>query len=336
MNNELSNLINNCQVCLTNRRQNSKQELIPHEIPDRAWAKVGIDLFYFQGKNFILVIDYFSKFIEIKKLHNTLADYVIDCLKDIFSRQGIPETVMSDNGPQFTSQSFNRFSREWGFTHITSSPHYPQSNGQVERAIQTVKNILKKTLEDRIDYRMALLEYLNTPISQNLASPAELLQSRKMRSILPTPKALLMPKVQLNTKETLKNRQLNQKQYYDRSAKSLTVLKVGQKVKIKNDITNKWISGIITEILKYRSYKIRLNCGRIMVRNRRHIIPDSSDRDDVPHYDLSYDDIIPLPTVNNSTQPVNAPAPERLLTNLYITRSGRASRPTSRYGIPTV
>lgn len=216
INNELKNLIDNCQVCLSFRKQNSKQELIPHEVPERSWEKVGVDLFQLKGKDYLLLVDYFSKFVEIIALHTTTSENIIDCLKNIFMRQGIPKIVMSDCGPQFSSTKFKEFSTNWCFNHVTSSPHFPQSNGQIERTIQTVKNIMKKTLEDRQDYRLALLEYLNTPLSQNLASPAELLQSRKFRTILPISSKLLTPMLQKNVRTALVERQTIQKHYFNR------------------------------------------------------------------------------------------------------------------------
>ncbi|XP_059061148.1 uncharacterized protein K02A2.6-like, partial [Achroia grisella] len=196
LNNDLKNMITNCNICLTHRKSNQKEELQPHEIPNRPWAKVGMDLFEIKGCHYLLMVDYFSKFFEIVQLPVTTSEYVINCIKNIFSRQGIPNIVMSDCGPQFVSHIFKQFAQEWNFIHTTSSPRYPQSNGQIERTVQTVKNIIIKTSESHTDYRIALLEYLNTPLDENLASPAELLQSRKLRSVIPVSDRLLKPKIQ--------------------------------------------------------------------------------------------------------------------------------------------
>jgi hypothetical protein len=83
-----------------------------------------------------------------------------------------------------SSLSFLLFAKSWKFQHGTSSSHYAQSNGQAERTVQTIKNMLKKTRIDGTEFRLALLEYLNTPISSKLASPSELLNNRKLRSIV--------------------------------------------------------------------------------------------------------------------------------------------------------
>ena len=103
----------------------------------------------------------------------------------MFARYGIPgETVYSDNGPLFNSLEMRTFAKEWRFIHSTSSPTYPQSNGMVERNIQTVKNMFKKVESDNKDPWIALLEYRNNPLDTGLESPNELMFGRKVRGII--------------------------------------------------------------------------------------------------------------------------------------------------------
>jgi len=91
------------------------------------------------------VVDYFSRFIEISKLQQSQSSSeVINRTKAIFSCHGVPQEVISDNGLQFSSLDYSHFAAEYGFVLTTSSPQYPQSNGEVERAVQTVKQFLKK------------------------------------------------------------------------------------------------------------------------------------------------------------------------------------------------
>ena len=94
-----------------------------HQIPDRPWSKVATDLFTVSGNNYITIVDYFSDFVEVSELEDTTSHAVIQVLKEQFSRHGIPDTVTSDNGPQFSSQEFYEFSLTWEFNHVTSSPH---------------------------------------------------------------------------------------------------------------------------------------------------------------------------------------------------------------------
>ena len=110
-------------------------------------------------------------------------------LKTIFSRHGIPEIVRSDNGPQFASSEFAQFSKLYRFAHITSSPHYPQSNGEVERMVQTIKGMLKKPG----DPHLAVLAYRATPLPWCGLSPSELCMGRRLRTTVPQTSQQLTP-----------------------------------------------------------------------------------------------------------------------------------------------
>ena len=135
-------------------------------------------------------MDFYSRFIEISKLSGITADDVIGLLKSIFARHGIPNEVVSDNGPQYSSQRFADFSKEYNFVHTTSSPHYPQANGEAERAVRTIKSLSKKNS----DHYQALLSYRTTPLA-NGYSAAELLMGRKLRTTLPMFSRQLLPKL---------------------------------------------------------------------------------------------------------------------------------------------
>ena len=113
------------------------------------------DLFQLDGSTYLLAVDYFSRYPEVIKLTSTTSKAVISSLKAIFSRHGVPLVLMSDNGPQFDSSDMKQFANTYGFKHITSSPHYPQSNGLAERTVKTIKGLLKHTN----DQYMALLSY---------------------------------------------------------------------------------------------------------------------------------------------------------------------------------
>ena len=111
-------------------------------------------------------------------------------LKKVFNLQGMPDILFSDNGPQFDSEEFKDFSTSWGFEHVSSFPKYPQSNGEVERAVQTMKTILNKC----DDEYLALLTYRNTPL-HNGYSPAQLNMGRKLKTRVPIHPDELIPKV---------------------------------------------------------------------------------------------------------------------------------------------
>ena len=128
------------------------------------------------GATYIIASDYFSRYLEVIKLTTTTSSSVISALKSLFAKYGIPEEVVSDNGPQYASAEFCSFVKEYNFQHTTSSPHFPQSNGHAERAVQTAKRLLKNSK----DQHMALLSYRSTPLPWCGLSPAQLLMGRQI------------------------------------------------------------------------------------------------------------------------------------------------------------
>jgi len=170
MNDQIKKYIAKCYTCRSIDNKQQKETLRPQEVPSKPWAKVGTDLFVFDSKDYLITVDYYSNFWEIDDLADTKSTTVIKKLKAHFACQGIPDSVISDNGPQYASQDFQKFSKQWGFQHVTSSPSYPQSNG---KAVKTAKRLLIKAKVAGQDPYLALLDHRNTP-SQGLdSSPAQ-------------------------------------------------------------------------------------------------------------------------------------------------------------------
>ena len=189
MSKQIQEMIQNCDICNKNKPQRS-EPLITSPLPELSWQKLATDIFTWKGSNFLLVIDYYSRYVEIARLTSSTSASVIQHLSSIFARHGIPQILFSDNGPQYKSAEFASFAKQYGFQHVTSSPHYPQSNGEAERAVQTVKQLLNKSS----DPYLALLAYRTSPLS-NGYSPSELLMGRKLRTILPCSSQIVRPTV---------------------------------------------------------------------------------------------------------------------------------------------
>ena len=136
-----------CQECIK-RSQAAKEPLQPHDIPEGPWRKLGIDYFAFDGNSYVLICDYFSKFPFLYRAKTSFWS-LRECLIDIFSIEGYPDEIVSDNGPPFQSKEFAKFLSGLGIKHTTSSPGYPRSNGFIEQHIQTVKNMLSKSSNTR-------------------------------------------------------------------------------------------------------------------------------------------------------------------------------------------
>ena len=124
--------------------------------------------------------DYYSRYPEVAQLgQDTSSAEVISHMKGIFARHSIPETVISDNGPQYASHEFKEFARDYKFRSVTASPRYPKANGAAERMVQTIKHILKKS----DDPYLGLLAYRTAPLQSGF-SPSELLMNRQLRTNL--------------------------------------------------------------------------------------------------------------------------------------------------------
>ncbi|XP_024119581.1 uncharacterized protein K02A2.6 [Oryzias melastigma] len=270
MSKHIEEIVSKCAVCNEHQNSNSREPLLPHPVPDRPWEKVGTDLFHYNGADYVLCVDYFSKFPEIMKLKDTTSHSVIVAMKSMFARHGIPDVVISDNGPQYDCVEFKDFAESWEFRHVTSSPTHAQSNGQAERTIQTIKNLLKKSENEKGDPYVSFLEYRNTPLEGVGLSPAQLLMGRRLKGKIPMSTSLLIPKGSAQVKRQLRRRQEKQKLYFDRQTKTLPDLHAGEKIRMQRGAT--WQPAEVLHRHKQpRSFVVRTPDGRLYRRNRKHL-----------------------------------------------------------------
>ena len=188
-------------------------------------------------------------------------------LKSQFSRYGIPDVFYSDNQSNFVSQEFKDFAKDYGFNCVTSSPTMSNSNGLAERAVQTVKNLLRKAS----DPWKAMLNYRNTVIDDIGLSPAQMFFNRRLKTTLPISSPLLeygtLPK---NLRKQMKSRQKKQKHYYDRGSKPLKPLHPGDKVVMRYKDT--WTPATVKEKHEApRSDVVENSYGKTYRRNRKHL-----------------------------------------------------------------
>lgn len=326
MSTDIKNIVEQCLICAKFKPCNQKEPLQNFEICKYPWQQVGIDLMYFDNLTYLIVTDYYSKFIEIALLNkDSRSSNVITHLKSIFARHGIPLSLVSDGGPQFQSVEFKNFLNEWDIEHVVTSPYHSQSNGQAESSVKIVKNMLRKCKENGSDPYIALLHYRNTP-KNNLSSPAQLLMSRTLRDNIPVSYKRLKPKVvrfKEYEKSVVKNN-LNKSKYYNRNTKPLSMLQPNDHVYFKRNPKSHWEHATVKERCPdNRSYivedinKVRYRRNRVHLR---HKYCNGSDN--------------PTPMRSNSSQgrdegdrqePENPKFPQ-----LYKTKSGRVVRPTQR------
>ncbi|PFX21652.1 Transposon Ty3-I Gag-Pol polyprotein [Stylophora pistillata] len=328
---QIEDLVRECPTCIKTKT-NRAEPMIPTQLPERPFQKVGTDLFEWKGQEFVLGVDYFSRYCEIGVLRKATFQEVINHLKAIFARHGIPETVISDNGPQYSAE-FTKFAEKWGYTHITSSPKYPQSNGEAESMVQTTKTLLTKS-DDPYE---ALLAYRATPL-ENGFSPAELCMGRRLRTTLPTTPSKLTPQwpelTTLREKEAkIKTEQM--KEYNRRHAvKELSNLSPGDRVYIPDRKEN---AVVVSKTPQPRSYYLDTDSNATVRRNRRKLNPNPKEakyttESPPPYPPETSKDQPPIPAEKNeafmSAQKSSIPVPVPGTT----TRSGRKVNPPKRLG----
>ena len=176
---------------------------------------------------------------------------VVILTKQIFSEHGIPQRVVTDNGPQYDSETYRKFAKEWCFVHVTSSPHYPKSTGFIERTVKTVKMTLKKAKPSKLDPYLALLCIRTTPVDNVLPSPAEMLYTRKVQGNLP-----VRWRNKLGNKEEiyerLQQRQEVQWTNHDQLSRELSPLFTGQNVRIQTLPSSLWSPAVVRENVRNR------------------------------------------------------------------------------------
>jgi hypothetical protein len=273
INRDVTSMIQKCHECQQSRPAQRNEPLKPTELPSRPWVKVGADLFKLNNKDYLVMIDYYSRWIELKMCQSTTSMAIINKFKQVFATHGIPEELVTDNGPQFASREFANFAEEYGFRHHTTSPYFPQANGEAERAVQTSKKILKQKDSD-----VAMLNYNTTPHAATGVSPSVALMGRQLRSKIPVLQRNLQP-VGVNDREIRQHddtAKSKTKQHYDRhhGARQLPELPQGSSVLIKTDDEKGWkrsgkVRGPADE--SGRSYVIDTPQGEVR-RNRKHLL----------------------------------------------------------------
>ena len=251
-----------CRQCQEVQSSPPLAPLNPWRWPTRPWARLHLDFAGpFQGKMILVAIDAHSKWIEAVCTSTTSSAVVIEELRTLFAKFGLPESVVTDNGTGFTSQEFKGFLQANGIRHTTSAPYHPASNGLAERAVQVVKKGLKKVTSGSMTSRLAkvLFTYRITPHSTTGISPAELLLGRQPRTRLD----LLRP----NTAARVEGRQLAQKEQHDSKSRS-RLFEKGDHVMVRNQSAGpKWLPGVIVERSGPVSFHVQLEDGR---RRRCH------------------------------------------------------------------
>jgi hypothetical protein len=183
---DIERLSRNCEICQSYHPAEQSTPIHPWEQPRSPWERLHVDhAGPFLGKQFLIVTDAYSKWLEVEMVNSTSSREAINKLKRMFSIFGLPKTIVSDNGSCFTSQEFKHFTQLYGISHLTTPFYHPNSNGLAERSVRTFKDNMRKQgpnipLQDRIC--KFLFHYRITPHPSTGEPPCKLLQGRMLRS----------------------------------------------------------------------------------------------------------------------------------------------------------
>ncbi len=315
-----------CPICILHRDQ-ATEPLLALSPPDEIWERVGTDLFEYKSKHFILIVDYGSRWLDFKELESTTSQAVIRSLCEVFATHGSPKVLISDNGPQYSSHEFQEFSRDWGFTHITSSPRYPKANGEAERAVRTAKAILSKNANPYL----GLLAYRSAPL-YNGKSHSQLLMSRQLRTTIPTAPSKLTPQVQDSHKIRegevgYRNRYAKNHDHHHRVVQ-LPCLTPGDTVFVRDQAR---YGEVQRQMANPRSYQLAMENGSVIRRNRSALVHTGTSREPTPPTPEQPDtmrEMTPKPTPTPTMGP--APTPSNPQPIGSPRKSGRLTKSTQK------
>ncbi|PFX33745.1 Uncharacterized protein K02A2.6 [Stylophora pistillata] len=284
---QIPEFISRCSICNSYKPQQQKEPLKCHEIPARPWQSISADLFEFKGTQYLITTDRYSNFFELDILTSTTARSVFDKLKPHLARYGLPDRLTTDNGPQFDCAEFEKFAAEYQFEHVKMSPRYPQSNGKAENSVKTAKNILRKAADASHDPHLSLLDFRNTPPEGMESNPAQRLFARRTRTLLPTARHLLQPKVIPHVHRNLQLRQNKESFFFNRGAKDLQPLRNGDVVRVRPlPGHSRWFKAQVSCQEAPRSYQVRTEDGRVYGRNRSHLYKVPENFQAIPDEDI--------------------------------------------------
>ena len=266
----IADMVAKCQHCITNKHSQHNEPLIPTTLPERPWQHIGADMMTFQNKEYLILMDYYSRYLEVVYTPTTTSKAIVEKMKNIFAQWRIPERITSDNGPQFSSEMFKVFANTYEIVLTPSSSGFPQSHGLAESGVQIAKKILCDP-----EPSLALMVYRATPVASTGFSPSELLLGRRIRTTLPMIPNQLSPKTPDQDSLQSHDSKSRYSHYYNRrhGVRELSPLRKDDKVRVKLDDQKSWtISAKVIEPHESpRSYIINAD-GTTYRRNRKHLM----------------------------------------------------------------
>ena len=268
--NDTCETVEKCGICQASSKA-AKPVGNVSDVPPHAWHTLGTDLFCWNKIDYLVTGDYFSKYLIVRRLPNSSTHAVIKELGLVFTELGRPFILRSDNGPCYSSREFHNFLSFYQVDHITSSPHYPQSNGFAEALVGIAKKLMEKSVRDGKPWNYGLMQYRTTPISSILPSPLEMLTGRRPCSTLPQ-----LPLSIGKNMETSRIRGELLRRQPNTSTGAHMDLDPGQPVFVKEVSGNVWKTTTVDQpATEPDSYWVRFPDNSILRRTRSMIKPRS-------------------------------------------------------------
>ena len=264
---QLADFVSKCQICVRDKGT-STEPLISTDVPELPWQRVAADFMKFNGSQYLVLVDYYSRFVELARMSSTTATSVILQFKSIFARHGFPDALVTDNGPPFNSSDFAAWLDSHGVHHYTSSPGHPQGNGLAERTVQSLKSFLRKNDDPYI----GLLSYRSAPLECGY-SPAELLMGRRLRTDVPM--AVDQRRPYLVDVEAFRSHQQQIKERQESNYNSRHRAQEAPPLDRGDDVylSDRHECGSVAKKLSTRSYTVSTESGSFR-RNRKDIVRD--------------------------------------------------------------
>ena len=185
---DIEKVVRHCQICQELQPKAPQAEANPWKWPTQPWHRIHIDFANYKNENFLIIVDAHSKWPEVHHMKSTTTEKTMEVLRRVFAQHGVPLELVSDNGPQFTSDDFEKFLKLNDIKHLKSPAFHPSTNGEAERFVQTFKKGMKARKNLKCSWNMKisdfLLSYRTTPHSVTRRTPAELLVGRNLRTRL--------------------------------------------------------------------------------------------------------------------------------------------------------
>lgn len=340
MDKQIEEYVRSCSKCIESSKSPVRVPLTPWPKPSDPWKRIHIDFAGPVGGHYYLIaVDAYSKWPEVFDTSTITANYTIDMLSSLFSRFGNPEKIVSDNGTQFTSATFQKFCQDRGIQHIRTAPYHPQSNGQAERFVDTFKRSLKKfggggqSPHKHIESFLTTYRAIPNRSAPDGKSPAELLLGRRIRT---TMDLLLPPKDQAERHIT---DDYMQQQYNRKHGVKPKSFAAGDMIFVKlyrNNNAFDWTPGKIIERVGNSMYNIYVETQRRKQLIRSHIdqiqarVPAKSTNDSQLPFDILMESFEITPKHYTPTKPVSEIRPE-LSTGSSASISLRQSPRTTPY-----